>query len=785
MVRKVSLLLAFWLLVLALLPGMVYASYGYYIPITVFNNDSSEWSGPVLVTLNHSQLVELGYITSTGLDTELVEGSSISSHSVASAHLGLFIPSILGTQSRTSNYRLGVDPSKTDLPLIVGYEGNVTITDHADLELGSNSTLEVYPTVVSINTSQETSVTTQHTVDLPLNLAVGDLVLVLFAARDKAHTVTWPAGWNELVLDYSSDVRTSGGVIYRVIDGSEGSSITVTTNSTQWSASIAAHIVDYQGVPEIQAASWSSGTHQPNPPNLNVSWDNPTLWLAGLCGHSIGTVNIYPSTYTDGTYWQYGSLSIVAFAQKELWASSEDPGVYGLSNWNTEVVPWTIGIQGDSQELGAVFRLECSGWISGGDLILKEDSFSLNYSGTTLNATIHSSPPKSVAYSVSEGHHHLTIWSDGSNFGLDVDYQNVATTNITGVSVPDNANDWYLEFDYLDYFRLIDLDDYIFDYLIIWGYPMVDWVEGYSSGYGEHYTYPDYRLVANSNLTDEESVRTWVTDSPIDFTFVDEIWIDWENTGEWAIQNRAYLTGSTGKMEDFRNWDFIAYRSKNFARTADFISTVGIEGEYYVKIYGVDLGGAAYNTSCDLTIHSLRTGSYGSHVLYQPKTIISGSSLTDMSGSGHTGTINWGSNPSTIEVTVGGLEPAVSPTAPGTDLGGVPDVLPPPGSIDMGATTGAAGTGLPLQANFQRAATSLDWSLPVTYSVFFMIVAIVVGVGALVASGTIWGWVAGFGATAALFGAVTDSTGSLVMPIWLTILCVLFAIFSGYVWRYT
>jgi len=164
-----------------------------------------------------------------------------------------------------------------------------------------------------------------------------------------------------------------------------------------------------------------------------------------------------------------------------------------------------------------------------------------------------------------------------------------------------------------------------------------------------------------------------------------------------------------------------------------------------------------------------------------PVTMVTGTNLIDRTGNGHTGTIVWGTNPSEIEVTIGGLEPFSSFVAPGVEDEEVPQVLPTPEAISPDETVGATGQGLPLQARFQAAADSLEWSLPVTYSVMFIIVALVMGVAGL-AIGSTWGFTIGFGSTAAFFGAVRDSGGYLIMPIWITIVLVMIALFIGFVW---
>lgn len=167
-------------------------------------------------------------------------------------------------------------------------------------------------------------------------------------------------------------------------------------------------------------------------------------------------------------------------------------------------------------------------------------------------------------------------------------------------------------------------------------------------------------------------------------------------------------------------------------------------------------------------------------VWYQPTTMIN-SPLLDMSGNVKDGVINWGMSIGDIDV--GGILPYSAFTPTGTET--IPTVIPDAGDIPTDETSGATGEGLPLYYSFKKAADSLGWSLPVTYTLMFIIVAIVVGVAGLVAMGTGWGFSIGFGATMVLFGQVRDGGGIVIVPGFILIFSILVAIFLGYIWRYT
>jgi len=131
-------------LVFLLLPLVAFAdSYTYYVLVGVYNNSSTTYTNlPLLVNINNTQLFNLGYITSSGLDTNLLEGATGRTYSTTNPKLGIFVPTVGSYQKRIYDYRLGYSPPQTTFPLIVGVGGNITILDDPDLELGGNFTVE-------------------------------------------------------------------------------------------------------------------------------------------------------------------------------------------------------------------------------------------------------------------------------------------------------------------------------------------------------------------------------------------------------------------------------------------------------------------------------------------------------------------------------------------------------------------------------------------------------------------------------------------------------------------
>ena len=136
--------------VMIMMATPVFAAYNYVIPIQVYNNSTTSYTNlPILVSLDNDQLVTEGFMSATGLDTDVQEGASVP-FSVVDDKLGIFTTGLTASQSKSFADYLGFTPNATDYPLIIGVGGNITVSDDATLELGSNFTIEQ---IVFINTT--------------------------------------------------------------------------------------------------------------------------------------------------------------------------------------------------------------------------------------------------------------------------------------------------------------------------------------------------------------------------------------------------------------------------------------------------------------------------------------------------------------------------------------------------------------------------------------------------------------------------------------------------------
>jgi hypothetical protein len=195
-----------------------------------------------------------------------------------------------------------------------------------------------FPTVAGRNNSADSSDATSHTVALPSGtINSGDLLIVHFVV-DGTPTITWPTNWVSIADRAHGDGAASkSACAYKIADGTEGASITVTTSASEKASSRSWHITGWHGTTVPEAANAAGNDAAPNPPNLSPSWGaEDTLWLA-LHGHesTLTSVTAYPTNYVNtfgqGTSGGSGATNVMqAVAERQLNAASEDPGTFTL-----------------------------------------------------------------------------------------------------------------------------------------------------------------------------------------------------------------------------------------------------------------------------------------------------------------------------------------------------------------------------------------------------------------------------------------------------------------------
>ncbi|MHC4621337.1 MAG: hypothetical protein ACYTEQ_26645 [Planctomycetota bacterium] len=212
-----------------------------------------------------------------------------------------------------------------------------------------------FPQVVATNTSVEAVNTLSHTVDLPAGIQAGYILLDFFAC-DAVPTITWPnegTDWYQLFETANAGNACKLSAAYRIADGGEGASITVTTSAEQQSAHHTYLISSWHGTTAPEDANADGGsTSSPNPPALNpANWGTEdTLWFAVVSYDAPGgngTISAYPTNYTNGTNTESGTgggAVGIGTCRRELNAASEDPSTFTLDDVVGTVVA-TVGVR--------------------------------------------------------------------------------------------------------------------------------------------------------------------------------------------------------------------------------------------------------------------------------------------------------------------------------------------------------------------------------------------------------------------------------------------------------
>jgi len=192
-----------------------------------------------------------------------------------------------------------------------------------------------FPAVQATNTSSEDSDLTSHTVNLPANIRMGDLLIVFFSC-DGNPTVTWPTadGWASIFHQTNGPANTLD-IGYKIADGTEGATITVDTGAAEQSAHISYRITGHDSKQAPQVSTGATGNSaSPDPDSLTPTGGaKDYLWIAVEGNDNGDAASAYPTNYTNGQTKTAGTSSgaNIAVARRELNASSEDPAAFTIT----------------------------------------------------------------------------------------------------------------------------------------------------------------------------------------------------------------------------------------------------------------------------------------------------------------------------------------------------------------------------------------------------------------------------------------------------------------------
>ena len=198
-----------------------------------------------------------------------------------------------------------------------------------------------FPVVEATNTSlEDAGNVTSHTVNLPSDIVSGELLIVCFS-KDGGFGTSWPEGWIEFFEGQVGGGHNTLALAYREADGTEGSTITVTTSSSDRSTHVSYRISGAED-PDTQAPETHAFTGgddaNPDPANLTPTGGaKDYLWIA-VEGHDRNhSLDAIPTDYTNALGIVGGGANSCGInsGRRNLNASSENPGTFTIGGSDT------------------------------------------------------------------------------------------------------------------------------------------------------------------------------------------------------------------------------------------------------------------------------------------------------------------------------------------------------------------------------------------------------------------------------------------------------------------
>lgn len=189
---------------------------------------------------------------------------------------------------------------------------------------------------------------TNHTFDIKTGMTNGNLAIIFWGGSGIDGSPNFACtGWTVIEDQITGFGSGHLGIAARIVDGTEGTTVTCTTDVAEVGTSIAVEISGINSSDAITDGDGINGTSgAPNPENLNpATWDvEDTMWIAVAYVDGPITITAYPSGFTDNqTNGTATSQGDIALATKNEAVASQDPGAFTAANSNWAAV--TIAIR--------------------------------------------------------------------------------------------------------------------------------------------------------------------------------------------------------------------------------------------------------------------------------------------------------------------------------------------------------------------------------------------------------------------------------------------------------
>jgi hypothetical protein len=190
---------------------------------------------------------------------------------------------------------------------------------------------QAFPVVDGLlGTEHTSSGTTSHAFTIP-DHDTGDLIVAAIALVDGG-TITDPGGWTQVYADAVSAFK--GRVFYRVMDGSEGATVTWTSTTGCRDEGVLYCIAAGTHGSAVEGSDVTGTGTNPDPPSVTPSWgDTENLWMVFLAaGVSLASIGAYPTNYTERQFRDNTTAATIASAIRYNAAASEDPGTWTIAS---------------------------------------------------------------------------------------------------------------------------------------------------------------------------------------------------------------------------------------------------------------------------------------------------------------------------------------------------------------------------------------------------------------------------------------------------------------------
>jgi hypothetical protein len=717
-----------------LVPVPVYAAYDYYIPITIsaVNSAVSFHNVAVVVSINNSQLVDLGYIDADALNTSVYLGATGADYLLRESEVILFVEDLLAGQTLTYNYRLGEEPGQTGFSLVTATSGGWAFTwDSAALEPGDNFSLNVTGLV---DTGEMGSIVEKDEA-LWLGVESGNLSARLIYDFERENvTPTVNATWT--VVDVSAYVPSwASGVI-------------LSPNTTTFSlttGSVGAVRPAGSGATETQDCSVNGGFFW-----VPFLGDNRTIEV--YCDKLRS--QWYLSGYTGDSWHGFGSYYNNTDLAHDGWYDVAVPEGLGVPGNASALVVYVVNTYTGTTTQPIGFRYA-------GDVAPPLRGMPRKSHGMFLVPIADNSTYQRYLTSTSS-YNRIYIVGYVEEDGFE--YYRYSSTAANGVEVED-ANVW----EPIDFSKCPDGVTATY---------VVQNTTGGRVGMSRHpeddsgYTTTTLNIssyVFPLNATQHTEFKWNNADTPTEMLHVGNITDFYPITQHVGLESLVtsgdHAVNLTADGSDARLWvDGVIKDTESLGGHSvhDALST------WDLQVSNV----SPYLTLVEYSVDGTPL------IRYAPKAMIDSYAIINELSPGIYNGFQWlGNNPEGIEITVGALLSAESYTADVEGGGSEPPTMLEPFNMNIHEDTGADMSTKPLYPAVHDMAEAMDWTDQMAYGVLSAFVGVALGFAGLIAMGSVWGFAVMFVPTV---GAAASAE---MLPLWFMIISIMFVLFLAYVYR--